>query len=236
MVSRLRIFALGIACTLSAQVGMDVTFNPLNTVFFFDLHDVVLKPDTGKRIKLALKNPLSTLGLLFPFRKGSKVTIRNGEEYMLRLKEKGLNSQAELVRKFSAAYEVKTDVFEIILALKEKGYRVCMASNIGKHNLDDLLSPRHPKNGKKLSRVKISDVIDTFDDLIFVDYQSQNVIAKPSPRYFEIVQNRCGHDKRVIFVDDNKKNILAAQECGLHSIRFTSAKKLNKELQTLNIL
>lgn len=236
MVKRLHIFVLlGIACALSAQIAMDVELKPYNTVLYFDLHDVVLKPDKAERFKIAMKNPAGTLGLAFGLaaRKGAA----NGEEYALRLKKKGRTKEAELVRKFSAAYKVDTDVFDILKTLKTKGYRVCMASNIGTQNLNDLLNPFLSKKGKKqATRVKVREALESFDDLIFVDYESQNVITKPSHDYFKIVQDSCGHDKHVIFVDDNKKNVDAANACGLDGIRFTSAKQLKRDLEKRRIL
>jgi FMN phosphatase YigB (HAD superfamily) len=236
MVKRLHIVVLlGIACALGAHIAMDTELKPHNTVLCFDLHDVVLKPDTAERLKLAVKNPLRTLGLAFDVT--SRKGVANGEEYAVRLKKKGLIKQAELVHKFSSAYKVDTDVFDILKTLKAKGYRVCMASNIGAQNLNDLFNPSLSKKGKnQTTRMKVREVVESFDDIISVDYESQNVITKPSHDYFKIVQDSCGHDKHVIFVDDKKKNVDAANACGLDGIRFTSAKQLKQDLEKRRIL
>lgn len=241
MVSQSRIFALlMMLCTLSAQVEVH-SYSPANTVIFFDLHDVILKRDNHKRIKIALKNPMGALRLV-AYRATNKEWV-NGEKYELDLKRKGDKKQAELIRQLSAAYKIDMDVFSILQTLKAKGYTICMASNIGAGHLNDLRHPCHPRNKAKHSgHVTINDVFALFDDLIFVDYENQDVIHKPDPRYFEQLRTRsefvkgCGRDKRIIFVDDNKKNIAAAHACGIHGIRFKSAHKLAHDLKSLGIL
>lgn len=222
---------LTILCTLSAQVEMGRPYSPANTVFFFDLHDVILKPDTRKRLKISLKNPIAAVRL------GARVMTNknwaNGEQLQIELRRKGDKKQAEVVRKLSAAYKIDKDVFKILQQLKAKGYTLCMASNIGAGNLNDLLDERHPRNKTK-HPVTLRDVFALFNDLVFVDYESQEVISKPDHRYFALLNDRCGQ-KNIIFVDDNKKNITAADACGLHGIRFTSAEKLSRDLKTIGI-
>jgi FMN phosphatase YigB (HAD superfamily) len=221
-------------CTLGAQVAMERPHSPANTVLFFDLHDVILKPDISKRIKLALKNPIGALRL------GADTLIKNdlpnGESLQVELKRKGDTKQAEVVRQMSAAYKVDKDVFKILQTLKAKGYTLCMASNIGAGHLNDLLDDRHPRNTvKDAARITLKDVFALFDALIFVDYESQDVIRKPDPRYFALLHDRCELAQHIIFVDDNKKNVAAAHACGIHGIRFTSAEKLATDLKTLGI-
>ena len=112
-----------------------------------------------------------------------------------------------------------------------------MASNIGEQHLDDLLNPHNFHNGqKRKTRMKVRAAVESFDELIFVDYLSQDSVAKPSPEYFEMLRNNCGHDTHALFIDDKKQNVQAAKNCGLHGIQFKSAKKLKKELQILGIL
>lgn len=228
-------FLLLMLCTLSAQVDVARPYSPANTVFFFDLHDVILKPDTGKRVKVALGNPIRALKL------GAHVLsqkdIPNGESLQVELKRKGQTKQADIIRQFSAAYKVDMDVFKILQELKAKGYTLCMASNIGSGNLNDLLDERHPRNNvKHAGYVTLRDVFALFDDLIFVDYESQEVIRKPDHRYFALIHDRSELAEHIMFVDDNKKNIAAANACGLHGIRFSSAEKLTRDLKNLGIL
>lgn len=225
---------LTMLCTLGAQGEMARPCSPANTIFFFDLHDVVLKPDSHKRLKVALKNPIGALRLGVHVL--TKKDIPNGESLQVELQRKGDTKQVEVIRQLSAAYKVDMDVVSILQTLKAKGYTICMASNIGAGHLNDLLDENHPRNKvKHIGYVTLKDVFALFDDLIFVDYESQDVIRKPDPRYFALLHDRCGQSKNIIFVDDNKKNVSAAHACGIHGIRFTSASKLAADLKTLGI-
>lgn len=236
VIRQLRIYALLITLSiLGAQVEMARPYTPANTVFFFDLHDVILKPDTAKRIKIALKNPIGALRLGAHVH--SNKDLPNGEALQVELKRKGNTKQAEIIRQFSAAYKVDMDVFKILQELKAKGYTLRIASNIGTGHLNDLLDQRHPRNNVKHSgSVTLRDMFALFDDLIFVDYERQDVIRKPDHRYFALLHDRCDQSQNLIFVDDNKTNIEAAHACGLHGIRFTSAHKLSNDLKTIGIL
>lgn len=229
------IIALLMLCSLSAQVEMARPYSPTNTIFFFDLHDVILKPDIPKRMKIALNNPLQ--GLKLGIRAQTNKNWRNGEQLQIELRQKGDKKLAKVVRQFSAAYKVDIEVFQILKQLKSKGYTICMASNIGAHNLDDLLDESHPRNKIKSAEcVTLRDVFALFDDLIFVDYENDDVVSKPDPRYFTLLHDRRGLAEHIMFIDDNKKNIAAAHACGIHGIRFTSAEKLSHDLKTLGIL
>jgi len=235
MVTTLRNFALIIACAISMQIGANSRFNPANTTIFFDLHDVVLKRDKKEFLKLGLKNIRTSLKLAFS--KVSRKGCANGEAYALKLKKQGYTKEAELVRKFSAAYKINSDVVKIIRCLQAKGYTVSMASNIGAQHLDDLINPGPFHKGKKgKTRMKVRNAIASFDDLIFVDYESDEVIAKPSREYFEILLDVSSDTTHAIFIDDSCPNVVAARHCGLHGVHFTSAKQLKKDLQKLGIL
>jgi len=60
---------------------------------------------------------------------------------------------------------------------------------------------------------------------------------KPFPDIYEILLTRYSIDPaRAVFIDDNIKNIKAANEAGLHAIHFTSAADLEKELRRLEVL
>lgn len=235
MITHFRTLVLALACFVSMQIAAQPAFTPQNTTIFFDLHDVVLKRDKTERFKLGFKNMRSSLKLALT--KVSRKGCANGEEYALKLRKHGYIKEAELVRKWSAAYKINEDVVEIIKELQARGYTVSMASNIGTQHLDDLMNPSNYRSGKKArTRAEVREVIDLFDDLIFVNYEGYDIVAKPSPEYFKMVQDSCKQGGHAIFIDDSSKNVDAAKRCGVHGLRFTSAKQLKKDLQTLNIL
>jgi len=60
---------------------------------------------------------------------------------------------------------------------------------------------------------------------------------KPHKEIFDIILNRFSLlPEETIFIDDNLRNIKAAEEVGITSIHFTSPESLNFELIKLNIL
>jgi len=62
-------------------------------------------------------------------------------------------------------------------------------------------------------------------------------MRKPSPKFYQILLDRY-HVKpdEALFIDDNKRNVLAAEKLGIKSIHFTSAEGLKEELISLAIL
>jgi 2-haloacid dehalogenase len=60
---------------------------------------------------------------------------------------------------------------------------------------------------------------------------------KPFPEFYQRLLTRY-HVKpeEAIFIDDNLRNVKAAEELGIRSIHFTSAVELEKELERLNLL
>jgi len=62
-------------------------------------------------------------------------------------------------------------------------------------------------------------------------------MRKPTPDFYHILLNRY-HVKaeEALFIDDNYRNILAAEKLGIQCIHFTSAEQLEEELEQLSIL
>jgi 2-haloacid dehalogenase len=62
-------------------------------------------------------------------------------------------------------------------------------------------------------------------------------MRKPAPEFYQILLDR--HDVKpedALFIDDNYRNILAAEKLGIKSIHFTSAPKLKETLIEMEIL
>jgi len=62
-------------------------------------------------------------------------------------------------------------------------------------------------------------------------------MRKPSPEFYQILLDRY-HVKpeEALFIDDNYRNVLAAEKMGIRSIHFKSADELASELTTLGVL
>ncbi len=62
-------------------------------------------------------------------------------------------------------------------------------------------------------------------------------MRKPDPEFYQVLLNRHNVNATdALFIDDNYRNILAAEKLGIKSIHFTSAGLLKEKLVALNIL
>lgn len=62
-------------------------------------------------------------------------------------------------------------------------------------------------------------------------------IRKPFPEFYQRLLDRYNiQPGEALFIDDNLRNVTAAEEMGIKSIHFQSSQQLNKELSRLNIL
>ncbi|TWJ02322.1 2-haloacid dehalogenase [Mucilaginibacter frigoritolerans] len=62
-------------------------------------------------------------------------------------------------------------------------------------------------------------------------------MRKPTPEFYQILLDR--HEvnaEESLFIDDNYRNILAAEKLGIKSIHFTNAEALRAELKAIKIL
>ena len=60
---------------------------------------------------------------------------------------------------------------------------------------------------------------------------------KPFPEFYQLLLDRFAIDKeKALFIDDNKRNIEAAEAFGIPSIQFESAAQLKEELEKLGVL
>ena len=61
-------------------------------------------------------------------------------------------------------------------------------------------------------------------------------MRKPAPEFYQILLNRYQVDPQAaLFIDDNYRNVLAAEKVGIKSIHFTSAEQLEKELDAVGL-
>jgi 2-haloacid dehalogenase len=62
-------------------------------------------------------------------------------------------------------------------------------------------------------------------------------MRKPTPEFYHILLDRYQvKPEEALFIDDNYRNILAAEKLGIQCIHFTSAEQLGKELKKLTLL
>jgi 2-haloacid dehalogenase len=62
-------------------------------------------------------------------------------------------------------------------------------------------------------------------------------MRKPTPEFYHILLDRYGvKPQEALFIDDNYRNILAAEKIGIHCIHFTSAEQLKEDLSSRAIV
>ena len=103
---------------------------------------------------------------------------------------------------------------EIVRELKERGVMLILLSNIY------IWDSEHFKN--KFSFLKL------FDKLYF---SSDTGLAKPDPKAYEIVlkENNLAPEE-VVYFDDSRSNVAAAQALGIESHLFANPQQVKKEL------
>ena len=82
--------------------------------------------------------------------------------------------------------------------------------------------------------------LEQFDFLHWFDgrvVSGEEKTRKPFKEFYEILLKRYAVDpKKALFIDDNKRNLVPANELGMSTIHFTSASDLRKELSGLGVL
>ncbi|MEM6493118.1 MAG: HAD family phosphatase [Pseudomonadota bacterium] len=77
-------------------------------------------------------------------------------------------------------------------------------------------------------------LFDFFEDIIV---SGEEGVAKPSPRIYEIAEERTGRSgSALFFTDDNPANVAAARERGWDAHVFTDARSLESQLEKARLL
>ena len=97
---------------------------------------------------------------------------------------------------------------QMLLKLRESGYKVCLLSNTNPYMMQWALSKEFDGNGHSISY---------YFDHLYLSYQCKQM--KPSPEIFQIMLNGqqvCAEE--TLFIDDGKKNVEAAAAIGMHTL------------------
>jgi 2-haloacid dehalogenase len=72
------------------------------------------------------------------------------------------------------------------------------------------------------------DFMGWFDGIVVSGVEK---ICKPAPEFYQLLLDRYNVDpQEALFIDDNLRNVLAAEKMGITSIHFTSPEQLKEEL------
>lgn len=113
-----------------------------------------------------------------------------------------------------------TETVKILAALREKEYPLFALSNWSAETFP-LVKNRF-------------DFLSWFDDIII---SGAVHLAKPDPAIFKVMLEKVNQPaEECLFIDDNERNVLAAQDLGIQTIHFFTPQGLERELAGRNIL
>ncbi len=231
----LSLLAITLLTTLihAQDTNQNIIHTPKNTVFLWDMHDVFMKPESGRIIKSIwnydhkmsiIRNiDLHTTKTIFRYI-GEKIGIgqplTNPEHIFKSAQEAGNEALVEFIIDTSCKYTPMKNTIAIITMLKNLGYQHDLGSNVSYSTFQTF------KN-------MYLDIFSSFTNFHIITI---NTPRKPNIEYFiEYNKNYNKQQKHVIFIDNKLKNIKAAQKTGMIGIHFVSAQQLYKDLKKLGI-
>lgn len=207
--------------------------SPDTTIFAFDLHGVVLKPDYHKISKILwhdfFKKAPPKLWVKPEVWRSIYKLINNtvSSEYIFDRLAKEYSQVIPFKQIFInliSAQNLNQETIKLIKSLKSKGYKIYILSNIWPESLNILYN--------KFPELKI-----LFDGAYIPDAKN-GFIAKPHPSFYEgfkyYLFTKKQTDKQIIFIDNSEKNIKGAQEAGLYAVEFSSVPELVSYLKDKN--
>ena len=115
---------------------------------------------------------------------------------------------------YNRTFPLMKETMKLIEQLKEEGYKLYLLSNITHASLEYI------KN--------TIDIEKYFDGGVFSCEEGKR---KPEKEFYEILLNRYNLAKQdTIFFDDKEKNVDAAKELGINSVRFTCIDDIKENL------
>jgi len=148
--------------------------------------------------------------------------LHEGTEILIRqFPEHEENIRAFYDRWHEMLGEALHDTVEIFRQLKESGkYRLYALTNWSAETFPIALER--------------FDFLNWFDGIVVSGAEK---MRKPTPEFYHILLNRYDvKANEALFIDDNYRNILAAEKIGIHCIHFTSAEQLDLELRQADLL
>lgn len=204
-------------------------FLPSETIIAFDLHSVIFFPDWKEIASLLwrsdcklrlLKNAFNVRLMAASF----YLLLHNPtDEEFFAIFRKRCPELLQFMTNLMNAHKPGQECVALLHTLRDSGYRLDIISNIGPSRFAAL-------------QEKYSAIINLFQFSKINSGNADALVKKPDPLFFAEYLRDAGVDgKRIIFVDDNKRNIASAASLGIKSIHFKSARRLKADLEKLGI-
>lgn len=212
---------------------LPIPINPDNAIIAFDLHRVIMHRTWGAALAYAFKlawrkkemlllalNPIFWIRALYAVSK-----TRVSDDIYERL-VKTYPRLAHFRDDFIALENIQSaDPAMVMLMcdLKKRGFTLALFSNIGERAYADM-KHKHP------------ELFGLFD-ISFSPKKEDNYLQKPQPAFFKkfltFLEHHGYKNRKVLFIDDKKKNLTAAAQAGISSILFKSTEQLRNTLNRM---
>ncbi len=206
--------------------------SPKNTLIALDIHGVLLQRSPskiGKAFTSMLSNPtllkhLFSLDMWYELIQQVITGARVDTFYMLFCDASDL--LVEIFLEFANAYTVIPGTVELLTDLKQRGYQLRVASNIGQNI--------YPTTRKSFPELFNEQLVQDGMTTVCVNNQA---VHKPESAYYTLfieLFNR-DKDKQIVFVDDRLENVRAAVDHGMVGIHYIDRAQLQADLCKLGI-
>lgn len=219
-------------CCLNFLTDKNIT--PENTIFAFDVHEVLFDRNKPKIVWGGLKlfckcflylltHPLFILKLVETFKQhtvfeGMYAQIIDEYPYWERFKPDFLEISN------SPCYPIEP-MINLLETLKEKGFKIYMLSNMGEETWQDFVT-------------RFESIVELFDGF-YTPNKKNNYVGKPMLEFYNEFKDYLKlvgcEDMQIIFVDDMKKNTKGAEKAEINAIHFTGHRNLCEILAHLNV-
>ena len=210
-------------------------------IILWDIHNVLLTrsgviekawnyPHWWNTIK---HSPLLLIKDLLALTAKHFISGRSSEQFIERAREHNNPYLEQLIIQLVNAQQPIAGMKEIVDELHAAGYEQHIGSNIGQTPFRALIdTQKFPHLAPIFEHMNI-------EKSLVVSDEHGNFVEKPDPQFFKIYLKKNNLDPKaqpIIFIDDNTKNVKAAQEVGIDGILFENPEQLREELQKRSVL
>jgi len=207
----------------------------------WDIHDVLLKR-SGIMTTLWNYNDWwntitnSSFGLvkdLMGLAMSHLISGSSSEQFIQRAQAHNNPYMKHLITQLTNSQQPIPGMKQITDELHAAGCEQHIASNIGSTPFRVLTDPN------KLPHLAPTFVHMNIEKSFVVSNDTGTFVKKPDPQFFSMYLQKNGlnpHSQPIIFIDDNAKNVAAAQTVGIDAILFKNPTQLRNELQKRAVL
>jgi len=144
------------------------------------------------------------------------LTAESAPNHFARLSGRSPEEVATLIRLTAESLHPIEGTIKLLEELSEAGVTLCLLSNMPVSTFE-MLTRRYT-------------FFSHFEHLVI---SGAILLLKPEPAIYKHLVEKTGIvPSESVFIDDLTRNVVAARECGLHAIQFTSPEACRKELRT----